>query len=277
VPLERFRDRTAFVTGGASGIGLGLAEHFAGLGMRVVVADVEREALEAARSRLAERGAEVLALECDVSRPEDVERAAHATEEHFGVVHLLCNNAGVAPVGALDVAALEDWQWCLGVNLLGVVHGLRSFVPRMKAGGEEGHIVNTASIGGLLPLPNMGVYTATKYAIVGMSEVLEAELADTPLGVSVVCPSFVATRLAASGRNRPAELGGDFEVPDFVERSIAGGLPPEAIAALVEHAVREDELWVLPSPEWQPLHARKVARITAAFEAARSRTSDPSD
>src|SRR5262249_10948610 len=168
--MKQLKDRVAVVTGAASGIGLALAERFAAEGMKVVMADIEKPALASAADRLRKTGAAVLATEVDVSRPEHVERLAHETYRAFGAAHVLCNNAGVAVLGAVHEHTLADWQWVINVNLWGVIHGVRVFVPRMLAGGDEGHIVNTASMAGLTTAPFMSVYDVTKHAVVALSE-----------------------------------------------------------------------------------------------------------
>ena len=211
--MKDFKGKVAVVTGAASGIGRGMAERFAAEGMHVVLADVEAPALEAAEKEMAAAGASVLAVRTDVSSAADVGALAERTIERFGKVHVLCNNAGVGGgAGAWDTS-IEDWQWVLGVNLWGVVHGVRSFVPLMIAGGEEAHIVNTASVAGLMPGAGGAGYTATKFAVVGYSEALYYELlmsGSARIGVSVLCPAATATNIIDSDRNRPGgppELG----------------------------------------------------------------------
>jgi NAD(P)-dependent dehydrogenase (short-subunit alcohol dehydrogenase family) len=243
--MREWAGKVAFVTGGASGIGLGMAEAFAARGMRLVLADIETDALSAAVRQLEGAGAEVIGVTCDVSRRASVESAAEQAQARFGKVHVLCNNAGVSPTGALDESRPEDWQWALGVNLMGVVHGIQMLVPAMKAHGEGGHVVNTASIAGLVALPTLGIYTATKYAVVGISETLRAELAPFGIGVSVLCPSFVRTRLADSGRNRPQELGPAAPMSDFVAQALRSGLDPRAVGEAVATGIEEDRPYIL--------------------------------
>ena len=178
--MKTFRDRVAVVTGAASGIGLALAERFAAEGMKIVMADVEADALERAAAALRGRAAAVLATRVDVARAEDVERLARETYAAFGAAHVVCNNAGVAVIGAVHEHSLADWQWVMGVNLWGVIHGVRAFVPRMLAGGDEGHIVNTASMAGLTTAPFMSVYDVTKHGVVALSESMYKEFTATP-------------------------------------------------------------------------------------------------
>ncbi|HEY7205960.1 MAG TPA: SDR family NAD(P)-dependent oxidoreductase, partial [Methylomirabilota bacterium] len=177
--MKSFSGRVAVVTGAASGIGLALAERFAGEGMKVVMADIEAGALATASEGLRRTGAAVHATRVDVSRAEDVERLAVETYRAFGAAHVVCNNAGVAVIGAVHEHTLADWQWVINVNLWGVIHGVRAFLPRMLAGGDEGHIVNTASMAGLTTAPFMSVYDVTKHGVVALSESMYKELAVT--------------------------------------------------------------------------------------------------
>ncbi|MGH9047768.1 MAG: SDR family NAD(P)-dependent oxidoreductase, partial [Acidimicrobiales bacterium] len=207
--MEDLSGRVAVVTGGASGIGYALAERFAGEGMGVVIADVEEAALKGAGAMLRATGADVLEVETDVRDAGQVESLAERAVAHFGAVHVVCNNAGVAggaAGGALWDIALEDWEWTLGVNLRGVINGVRAFVPRLVAQGE-GHVVNTASMAGLIA-GGGGAYGVSKAGVVSLSESLYFGLqqADAGVGVSVLCPGWVNTHLADSERNRPADL-----------------------------------------------------------------------
>ena len=201
--MEQLAGRVAVVTGGASGIGLAMAQRLAAEGMRIVLADIERAVLAYAGDELARSGADVLTVPADVSLAADVEVLAATTLEHFGDVHLVCNNAGVGSRG-LPIAELplEDFSWVLGVNLFGVIHGIRSFLPHLLRNGV-GHIVNTASISGLYHLPRMGPYNASKAAVIALSETLRFELDGSGVSVSVLCPSWVRTNISTSDRNRP--------------------------------------------------------------------------
>jgi NAD(P)-dependent dehydrogenase (short-subunit alcohol dehydrogenase family) len=254
--MREFKDRVAVVTGAASGIGLALAERFAAEGMKIVMADIEAEALESARKGLAGKAAAILATRVDVSKAEDVERLARETYEAFGVAHVLCNNAGVAVVGAVSEHSLADWAWVIGVNLWGVIHGVRSFMGRMLAGGEEGHIVNTASMAGLTTSPFMSVYDVTKHGVVALSESMYKEFAMTgaKIGVSVVCPGLINTNIMHSSRNRPAELA---EQGTYGERGrewgaglaarLASGYPPSEVADQVFHGIRDNRFYIVPA------------------------------
>ena len=252
--MQLFEGRVAVVTGGASGIGRALATRFAGEGMRIVLADVERDALEATAGELRDGGAEVLAVETDVSSAESVEALADRAYEAFGAVHVLCNNAGV---GGANVAAyratLADWEWTLGVNLWGVIHGVHAFLPRMLEGGEEGHVVNTASIAGLTPLAGNAPYGVSKAGVVALSEALylELERRGAPVRASVLCPGIVQTNILDSQRNRPEELRNPGPPrPDRVQERLRdefarNAMPPAEVAAKVFEAIREERFWIL--------------------------------
>src|SRR5580700_2106439 len=191
--MREFSGRTAFVTGGASGIGLALGRAFAEAGMNVMLADVERSALDSAVNSLDHYGPKVRGIGCDVADPGSVDAAAKAAFEAFGHVHVVCNNAGVAAGGGIDNISLDNWRWVIDVNLMGVLHGIRSFLPHIRAHGEGGHIVNTASMAGMNSGLGFSPYAASKFAVVGMSEGLAAQLKPFGIGVSVLCPSYVRT------------------------------------------------------------------------------------
>ncbi len=258
--MRDLKGKVAVVTGAASGIGRAMADAFAAEGMRVVLADVEEGALERAAEEVA-KSTDTLALVTDVSKPGQVEALAAATEERFGAVHLVCNNAGVCPIAPVLETSLEDWRWVLDVNLMGVVHGIASFGPRLQAQGE-GHIVNTASSGGLMTVPNFGAYVASKHAVVGLSEALYQEFHGTGVGVSVLCPGLVATKIFESERNRPDD-GGPTDYPDAEpsRAAIPHGAPPAEIAVHVVAAVKEERLHILPSPEVLPILAERFRCI----------------
>jgi NAD(P)-dependent dehydrogenase (short-subunit alcohol dehydrogenase family) len=258
--MKELRDRVAVVTGAASGIGLALATRFGEEGMRVVLADVEGAALQEAAQRLEKAGALVLPVVTDVSRAEQVEALAEQALAAFGAVHVVCNNAGVMAAGLSWEAPLEDYQWVLGVNLWGVIHGIRSFVPRMLEGGQEGHVVNTASMAALTHMPFTGIYFMTKHAVLSLSETLyhELTLRGAPIGVSALCPEVIATRIDRSGRNRPERWKSAGPEPPSQERQmvesalssgVADGVPPERIADRVVGAIREGRFYVLPDDD----------------------------
>jgi NAD(P)-dependent dehydrogenase (short-subunit alcohol dehydrogenase family) len=249
--MQDLEGRVAVVTGGASGIGLALARRFADVGMRVVIGDVEAPALEVAVKELRDGGADVIGVPTDVSDPDQVEALAVAAEREFGAIHIACNNAGVGAGGLSWEAPLETWQWVIGVNLWGVVHGIRSFVPRIIE-ADAGHVVNTASVAGLVAAPFMGPYNASKHAVVAISETLHHELAMMAphVKVSVLCPAWVNTRIGESERNRPANLAVERGEQESVMQSalsgfLANGLDPAAVAARVLDAIGSDRFWVL--------------------------------
>jgi len=205
--MRELTGKTAFVTGGASGIGFALGAAFAQAGMKVMLADIETGALAEAVKSLRDFGPNVRGVACDVADPVRVERAAKASYQAFGNVHVVCNNAGVAAAGGIDNISLDNWRWVLDVNLMGVLHGIRTFLPHIRAHGEGGHIVNTASMAGMNSGLGFSPYVASKFAVVGMSEGLATQLKPFGIGVTVLCPSFVRTRIGESGRNRPERYG----------------------------------------------------------------------
>jgi NAD(P)-dependent dehydrogenase (short-subunit alcohol dehydrogenase family) len=264
--MEELKGKVAFVTGAASGIGLALAKRFATEGMKVVLADIEADALEKAEAEVASSGAETLAVECDVSSAESVVAAEERAIEVFGAVHVLCNNAGVSPIGDLDTSTADDWEWGIGVNLMGVVHGIQAFVPGMKQRGQGGHVVNTASLAGIVPLPSLGVYTASKYAVVGISEILNLELAAHGIGVSVLCPSFVNTSLPSSTRNRPPGMGETAEFPEFLATALKGAMDPADVADHVVKAIRAGNLYIMTHADAKPAFEARSQAMLAAFD-----------
>src|SRR3954463_1738259 len=277
--MREFAGKTAFVTGGAAGIGLALGRAFAQSGMKVILADIETDALQAAVKSLQEISPDIRGTICDVADAESVERAAQAAFEAFGNVHVVCNNAGVAAGGGIDHISLDNWRWVIDVNLMGVLHGIKSFLPHIRAHGEGGHIVNTASMAGMNGGLGFSPYTAAKFAVVGMSEGLSQQLKPHGIGVSVLCPHFVRTRIDESGRNRPARYG-ETEAPypespagqmlAFIAASIATGLDPADVAARVLAAIREDELYVFTHPDMRGLVDARFAAIQAAMDEMRT-------
>jgi len=270
--MRDFKDKVAVVTGGASGIGLAMAQRFAREGMRVVIADIEAEALATAEREIRSTGSTVLAVRTDVSKSQDVEALAASALNAFGSVHIVCNNAGVAGTsGPLWERSIGDWQWVMGVNLWGVIHGIRTFVPIMLKQGEDAHVVNTASVAGLISSPFGGVYHATKHAVVTISEVLYAELvlAGAPIGVSVLCPGFVKTRIKDSSRNRPAELAEGTVSPaaqairERVSSMVDAGISPDSVADKVLDAVRDEKLYILTHSEFNEPIRQRVEGILA--------------
>lgn len=251
--MEKLDGRVAVVTGAASGIGRGVARRAVKEGMRIAIADVEVTALDDVASELAGAGAEVLAVPTDVSQPDQVEALAARVYEQFGAAHLLHNNAGVFQGGIAWQRTLADWEWVMGVNFWGVLHGIRAFVPRMIEGGEEGHIVNTSSLAGVVTFGYSAPYVASKFAVLGMTECLAHDLKGqgAPIGVSVLTPGLVDTGIAYSTRNRPDEPPSEVQAPDhhFVEQALRDmtgneGRHPDEVGDIVFDAVRENRFFI---------------------------------
>src|SRR5713226_2190492 len=209
--MESLKDKTAVVTGGASGIGRALCLAFAGEGARIVIADIDDAGMAETAGSVAKAGSKAISVKTDVTKLASVQSLADRAFSEFSRVHLLCNNAGVAVHGSLESASHRDWEWVLGVNLWGVIHGIEAFVPQMIAQKEPGHIVNTASMAGLIASQGLGVYNTSKYAVVGLSETLQKDLKPHRIGVSVLCPMGVETRIRESERSRPAALRNERE------------------------------------------------------------------
>ena len=265
--MKEFAGKTAVVTGAASGMGRAFATRFARGGMRVVMADIEAPALEAAASALRHSGHDVLPVVTDVSRLQSVQALAAVALERYGAVHLVCNNAGVEGYldGAIWEASDKDWAWTFGVNFWGVVHGLRIFLPIMLAQDEEGHVVNTASTMGLVMGANM--YGITKHAVLSLTETAYSQLKQrgSKVGISVLCPGLVDTRLFEGSRNRPPELRDDPSAPlPEPRRILAGAMPPSEVAEIVLQAISEDVFYILTDHDWDD-------RIRSRFETVLAR------
>jgi NAD(P)-dependent dehydrogenase (short-subunit alcohol dehydrogenase family) len=274
-PLRDFDGKTAFVTGGASGIGLALGRAFAEAGMKVMLADVEAGALDQALHNLSNHGNRVQGIRCDVGDAESVERAARATFDAFGNVHVVCNNAGVAAGGGIDNISIDNWRWVVDVNLMGVLYGVRSFLPHMLRHREGGHIVNTASMAGMINGMGFSPYAATKFAVVAMSEGLAMQLQPHGIGVSVLCPEFVRTRIGDSGRNRPGRYGESpqldpaspaAQVVAEIARRLEAGIEPGQVAARVVEAIRNEQLYIFTHPNMRQAVDGRFAAIQAAMD-----------
>jgi NAD(P)-dependent dehydrogenase (short-subunit alcohol dehydrogenase family) len=251
--VKSFRDRVAVITGGASGIGRAMADRFAREGMRIVLADIEGPALKRAVAEMKASGATVIGVRTDVSQAAQVQALADQALGAFGAVHIVCNNAGVGGNGGPSWQLTEpEWKWVLDVNLWGVIHGVRTFVPILLE-QEEGHVVNTASLAGLLAPPGIAPYNASKFGVVALTEALYQELAATGRNVraSVLCPAGVKTNILDSGRNRPAGVkGGGVGAPEAIRSQVEKGLDPAVVADRVVDAIREDRLYILTHPEF---------------------------
>ena len=270
--METFQGKTAVVTGAASGIGHALALRFCEEGMNVVLADIEPAALKAAVSELESSGYAVCGVVTDVAKPEQVSALADAAFDTFGGAHIVCNNAGIFTGGLLWEESLADYQWSLDVNLWGVIHGVRAFVPRMIDQGEPCHVVNTASMAALTTMPFAGVYHMTKHAVLAFSESLYHELALTApqVGVSVLCPELIKTGIANCDRNRPAQYSGEGDivesdartmVHDSIASGVSGGLPAREMAERVFQAVKDNRFYILSNDGWMESARTRIEDI----------------
>jgi len=256
--MEQLEGKVAVVTGAASGIGFALAKAFLAEGMKVAMGDIEKSALDAAAEELRDGGGDVLAVTLDVAVADEVDRFRDVVLDNYGAVHVICNNAGVGSGGVLWELSDAQWQWVVGVDLFGVVNGIRAFVPHLVA-QNEGHVVNTASIAGMTSTPGMGPYNASKHAVVTISETLfhELRMFGAPnVGVSVLCPGFVRTRIAESDRNAPAELrsfaSGDPQAEGMrsvIQAMIDSGIEPDEVARQVLDAIKNRRFYIFTHPE----------------------------
>ncbi|MEM7017124.1 MAG: SDR family NAD(P)-dependent oxidoreductase [Pseudomonadota bacterium] len=277
--MKDVEGKVAFITGAASGMGLAMARSFSKAGMKVVIADIEQSALDTVKAEFDASGAETMTIKVDVMERDAMEAAAEATEAHFGKVHVLVNNAGVGIGGTIDKMSYQDWDWVLGVNLDGVVNGLQAFVNRIQKHGEGGHIVNTASMAGHIIVPGLGVYTATKFAVVGISETMHVELKSQNIGVSVLCPGVVNTNIFNSGRNRPEDMQAETDTADLT-RSIGGEIPsdermaqirnaaldPAVVGGMVLDAIIQNDLYIFTHPEMQNMVDMRSDQIRESFD-----------
>jgi len=270
--MRDFEGKTAVVTGAASGIGRALVDAFVSAGMNVVLADVEEGALANAMAELEGQGHSVLGVGVDTRSRDSVGNLAERAVDAFEKVHVLVNNAGVASMGegrGVWEIPDEDWDWVMGVNFYGVLHGLQAFVPGMLAHGEEGHIVNTASLAGLLP--GGGPYSVSKHGVLALTEGLHRNLKERggQIGASVLCPGFVQTRIFEAERNRPKELEGKDPQPEnemaraIGQAMIQGGIPPAEVADQVLRAIQEGDLYILPHPAWDPILRGRIEAVLA--------------
>ena len=276
--MEQLNGKTAFITGGASGLGFAMAQAFLRQGMKVMIADIDRNAVDDALRDLSGGGGSVAGASCDVSDRASVEAAARETVEAFGKVHVVCNNAGIGVVGPIGTIAGRDWDWILEVNLKGVIHGTEVFLPLIQSHGEGGHFVNTGSMSSLVVRPGREPYAATKFAILALSEGWAIQLEPHNIGVSVLCPGYVRTRIGESGRARQERYGGPNasapnEQGDGGPRAslMADAMPAGPVGERVVEAIKANELYVITHPEMKPVVAARFGRILRAFDrAARS-------
>ena len=277
--MQQLEGKTAVVTGAASGIGLGMARAFAKSGMSVVLSDIHGDRLSAALASVRALGVKAIAVSADVSQRAEVRKVADAALKEFGAVHVACNNAGVTirSKGIWEVAA-EEWDWIRGVNLDGVVYGIQTFLPIIQSHGSEGHIVNTASIAGfqIAPHRRAGAYAATKFAVVALTESLWNDLRDTPVGVSVLAPAAVRTRIYMANESRPARFGGPFETaPHPLHDELdSAGLDPDVVGERVVRAIKDRELYVFTHMQTKEWLLARHQRIIDAFDACETWVSE---
>lgn len=274
--MKDFEGKVAFVTGAASGIGLGIAKAFAASGMKVMMADIEEEPLARAVASIKETNGAAEGVICDVSDLAAVQAAAQKTIDTFGKVHVLVNNAGVGGGGETGNIPIEDWKWIVDVNLMGVVYGCETFVPLMKEHGEGGYIVSTASMAGQVGGPGMGPYNATKFAVVGYTESMNAELAPQGINAAVLCPGWVNTQIMDSRRNHPGDkTGGAFAsdgegllLEEVMTQAVKTGMSPDTVGQWVLDSMAEDALYIFTHPNWKPAIEAKAAGLLAAMDAS---------
>ncbi|MFK7915924.1 MAG: SDR family NAD(P)-dependent oxidoreductase [Pseudomonadales bacterium] len=273
--MDQLAGKTAFVTGGASGIGYAMAKAFVAEGMNVAIADIDEPALAVAASDLRKSNVNVQAVVLDVTNRDQYAAVADQVEAQLGPVHVVCNNAGVYRGGSIGDVTYEDWDWIMGVNTGGVINGVQTFAARLKAHGQGGHIVNTASMAGITAGAGLGVYNASKFAVVGLSESMRADLAPFGIGVSVLCPGMVRTQILDSERNRP----NDFEVAEQTANSAAANhnavmqaamassntLDADAVAELVVAGIKRNELYVFPHPEMRQAAQTRMEAMLQGF------------
>ncbi|MEZ0151443.1 MAG: SDR family NAD(P)-dependent oxidoreductase [Candidatus Reddybacter sp.] len=262
--------KVAFITGGASGMGLGMARAFANEGMKLMLADVNEARLAEAEQEFKDKGIDVATIVCDVTKLEQVNAAANATVERFGKVHVLCNNAGINVGGTYEELSQQDWDWVIAVNQLGVQYGISAFLPKIKAHGEGGHIVTTSSMAGMVNAgPGWAPYNASKFAVVVMNEVLYSELKETNIGVSVLCPGAVATNIIEAADSRPSGFGSSGDKPVIagdVAELLEHGLDPDVVGKLVLEGIKEEQFYLFTDPRMVKAVERRFERIQRGFD-----------
>ena len=269
--MQDLENKVAVITGGASGIGYAMAENCSARGMKVVIGDIEAEALAKAQDQLRQRNADVTAVECDVALKSEIDRLRDEALSAYGAVHLVHNNAGVGSGGPIWEASEGDWKFVMDINLMGVAWGIKTFVPLLLEQGE-GHLINTASMAGIYSPSDLGVYNASKFAVVAMTESLARDLAEQPkINASVLCPSLVATQIGMSGRNRDAERYGnqrntDPEAAENIQQALAMGMSPRNVAERVMECVLADELYIFTHPHMRELMELRCTALREAFD-----------
>jgi NAD(P)-dependent dehydrogenase (short-subunit alcohol dehydrogenase family) len=266
--MQNLRDQTAFITGAANGIGLGIAQALAAAGAKVALADIDETALAQATAQLRATGATAIAVPLDVRSRESWQAALDRTEAELGPLRILCSNAGISSGRhTIDTVPLDMWQWTLDVNLNGALHAIQTGVPRMRAHGGDAHIVVTASVGGFLVMPLNGAYSATKAAVVSLCETLRAELAmsESPIGVSVLCPAMVRTNLIDNSERLAPTGVAMGERDPMMDELLRAGRDPLAVGELVVRGIRERRFWLFTHPEFRDLVAPRNAEVLAAF------------
>jgi NAD(P)-dependent dehydrogenase (short-subunit alcohol dehydrogenase family) len=270
--MKDLKDKAAFITGGASGLGLAMAQAFVRQGMRVMIADIDDAAILAAVKDLRADGARVEGVRCDVADRASVSAAAQKMLVSFGKVHVVCNNAGIGVTGPIGTIAEKDWDWIFDVNLKGVIHGTEVFLPLIESHGEGGHFVNTGSMSSLVVRPGREPYAATKFAVLALSEGWAIQLEPKNIGISVLCPGYVKTRIGESGRARQDRYGGPrgqrLAGPGAPNTLMTTAIPPEPVGERVVEAIKGNELYIITHPEMRPVVAARCARLLRAFDRA---------
>jgi len=268
--MDVFRNRVAVITGGASGIGAAMARAFAARGAKIVLADIDEQGLSTMQRELESAGAPVLGVPTNVTQRVSVNALADATWQRFGAAHIVCNNAGIAIVGEIAKAPHQDWEFTMNVDFWGVVHGVEAFVPRMIDQHEGGHVVNTASMAGLVGMQWLGIYCAAKFAVVGLTEALHRELKPHSIGASVLCPMIVATNIGENSQRlrsgwKPSGQGAAPPVPPGAAMR-GGTVTAESVAAKVVRGIERQDLYILTHPEQREILRRRAARLDAVFD-----------
>lgn len=266
--MQDVKGKVAFITGGASGMGLGMARAFGAAGMKVMIGDIEQGPMDKAVAELQGKGVQAAGVVVDVASRDSVFAAADATIKAFGKVHVLCNNAGIGVSGKSDKCSMENWQWVMDVNLWGVIYGLQAFMPLIESHGEGGHVMSTASMAGMVSFRYMGPYNATKFAVVTIMETMMEEHRDDNIGVSVLCPGVVATNIANGTRNRQERYGGVREARDLEANAemLGAGLDPDIVGEQVLEAILDDQPYIFTDPSMRKYINKRFERLSAGYD-----------